>query len=384
MELFVKRTPKPKTDSSPTAFATERQARKIVSEGYKVPTLDDVTTLLKVVREEGNVKAEVQRLQFTQKFPLHDYKLVMLPKELLNSINAGDKLVFRGLRQDEVVLCTPSSSYAVKEVESSNSMLIMPTLKVESEVKDEGEKFLSVAPINSIAFQYLELQKIPCVSLYRLRELLHQNTLNWDWMENDSQEETYSADMLLDHVQMSEEELKRALANMPVVEHNGRLRWLSYDMTDKFLNMIVEAFDDINLPSVNITHLTAAALRAFLPENVTDAVIEWFLAKMCTKTESGDYNVNPEPFVRIRAAQLLRAFSKLEMSTFEKLLDEMLPVGIQMELDVMFSMQKLWTIEEISPFLSDICVDERAIDIMLCGILCCMFTYSLDNRVSCF
>lgn len=44
-----------------------------------------------------------------------------------------------------------------------------------------------------------------------------------------------------------------------------------------------------------------------------------------------DYNVNPDPFVRARAAQLLRAVARFEMKTFEKLLDEMLPVGIQME-----------------------------------------------------
>lgn len=116
-------------------------------------------------------------------------------------------------------------------------------------------------------------------------------------------------EMLLDHVQMSEEELTRALAEMPVVEHNGefstvisllefniviplerrlgRLRWLSNELQDKFLNLIVEAFDDLDVPSINITHLTFSALRSFLPEHITDAIIQWFLTKMCTKMEEG-------------------------------------------------------------------------------------------------
>ncbi|KAK6024781.1 hypothetical protein OSTOST_09346 [Ostertagia ostertagi] len=191
----------------------------------------------------------------------------------------------------------------------------------------------------------------------------------------------------------------------------GRMRWLSNDLLDNFLNLIVEAFDDLNVPSINITRLTAVNLRAFLPENVTDAIIDWFLRKMCTKTEEGDYNVNPEPFVRARAAQLLRAVAKLEMQTFEKLLDEMLPVGIKMEpshllgisvhsenvrgkfisylsaedlpenprarLDVLFSMQKLWTLEEISPFLSDICANPKDMEVLMYGM--CRSLYREDG-----
>lgn len=412
----MKRMPREGDSDELSPFATERQARRIVKkEEYKVPTLDDITTLLKVVREESNVKAEVQQMQFTEKFPLHDYRLMLLPKEISHCIDKGDKLVFRGDSQDEVVLCTASSSYFVKEVETSNALLIMPTLKVEGELTEAGEKFLTITPINGLAQHYLELHKIPCVSLYRLRDLLHQNRLPWDWMEKDSPTDTYSMEMLLDHVQMSEEELTRALAEMPVVEHNGRLRWLSNELQDKFLNLIVEAFDDLDVPSINITHLTFSALRSFLPEHITDAIIQWFLTKMCTKMEEGDYNVNPDPFVRARAAQLLRAVARFEMKTFEKLLDEMLPVGIQMEsshllgicvysesvrgkfisylsvedlpenprarLEVLFSMQKLWTLEEITPYLSDICSDAREISVLLYGL--CRSQHQPDGR-KCF
>ncbi|KAK5969704.1 hypothetical protein GCK32_011291 [Trichostrongylus colubriformis] len=415
MDNFVKRTPKPKEVNEISPFTAERNARQIVNHQSKAPTLDDVTALLRVVREEEGVKAEIQQLQFTEKFPLHDYKLVQLPKEILNIMKAGDKLVFRGDRQDEVALCTASSTYLVKEVETSNSLLILPTLKAEMDVGDTGEKHLTIAPINTISQHYLELQKIPCVSIHKLRDLLQLNRLPWDWLTNDSSNDSYSMEMLLDHVQMSEGELISALREMPVVEHNGKLRWLSNDLQDKLLNLIVEAFDDLSMPSINITHLTASNLRAFLPENVTDAVIDWFLEKMCSKTEEGDYNVNPEPFVRARAAQLLRAVAKLEMTTFEKLLDEMLPVGITMQpshllgicvhsenvrgkfisylsaedlpenprarLDVLFSMQKLWTLEEVSPFLRDICSNSKDMEVLMYGM--CRSLYREDGT-KCF
>ncbi|PIO64632.1 hypothetical protein TELCIR_13733 [Teladorsagia circumcincta] len=222
MDNFVKKTPKPRDDlNERSPFAAERNARRIVNQVSKAPTLEDVTALLKVVREEEGVKAEVQQLQFTEKFPLHDYKLVQLPKEVLNVVKSGDKLVFRGDRQDEVVLCTDSSSYFVKEVETSNSLLIVPTLKTEKDVGDVGAKFLTIAPINTLSQHYLELQKIPCVSIHKLRDLLQLNRLPWDWLSNDSPNDTYSMEMLLDHVQMSGGELLRELDEMPVVEHDG-------------------------------------------------------------------------------------------------------------------------------------------------------------------
>ncbi|VDO61945.1 unnamed protein product [Heligmosomoides polygyrus] len=167
------------------------------------------------------------------------------------------KLVFRGDSQDEVVLCTASSSYFVKEVETSNALLIMPTLKVEGELTEAGEKFLTITPVC-----------IPCVSLYRLRDLLHQNRLPWDWMEKDSFSLVrYSMEMLLDHVQMSEEELTRALAEMPVFS------------------------TVISLLEFNIVIPLERPLRSFLPEHITDAIIQWFLTKMCTKMEEGGKDI---------------------------------------------------------------------------------------------
>ncbi|XGW15799.1 hypothetical protein V3C99_001331 [Haemonchus contortus] len=412
MDNFVKKTPKPKVINEQSPLGAERVSRaRLINQLSKEPTLEDVIALFKVVREEEGVKAEVQQLQFTKKFPLHDYKLVQLPKEILGSVKSGDKLVFRGEREDEVVLCTPSSTYSVKEVETSNSLLVLPSLKTKTDVESAGEKFLTITPINTISHHYLELQKIPCVSIRRLRDLLQLNRLPWDWPVNDSLNDTYSMETLLNHVQMSEGELLQALNDMPVVNHNGKLRWLSNDLQDRFFNLIVEAFDDLNVPSINITHLTASALRDFLPENITHDIIDWFLKKMCIKTDQGDYNLNPEPFVRARAAQLLRAAAKFEMCTFEKLLDEMLPVGIKMEpyhlrgvcvysenvrgkfisylnvedlpenprarLDLLFSMQKLWTLDEISPFLSDICANAKDMEVLMFGM--CRSLYREDG-----
>ena len=42
-----------------------------------------------------------------------------------------------------------------------------------------------------IAHHYFELKEIDCVSVYKLRELLHENELRWDWETNDKDDHKY-------------------------------------------------------------------------------------------------------------------------------------------------------------------------------------------------
>ncbi|EPB80537.1 hypothetical protein ANCCEY_00434 [Ancylostoma ceylanicum] len=256
------------------------------------------------------------------------------------------------------------------------------------------------ANINSLCHHYLELEKVPCVTPFRLRELLHRNELHWDWPSEDSQTDTYSREDLLGHVQMSEKEMCDLLVDMPVVEHNGKLRWLSLELRRKFFTLLIDAFDDDEHPSIQITNLSASSLRGYLPENITDQMIDWFLNSMCTKSDSDSYNVDPGRFVHEIAAHVLQGpFRRIEMRNFEKTMDTVLPCGIKMEpahllgvsvrsediretyisylspedlpedtrerLRVLFSLQKTWTIDEITPYLKDICADSRAMRYLL-------------------
>ncbi|EYB87136.1 hypothetical protein Y032_0268g807 [Ancylostoma ceylanicum] len=408
MELFVQRKKRVQEINENTPFAREKKAREDVRAAVPLHSLEHVKSFLKIVREDENVMGEIQQLRFSSKFPLHDYKLIQVPKDMLKDVLGGEKLVIRGLAEDSPVICTETATFSIKEVETSNSMFLTPTLKSSTEVNDTKEKFLSDAPINSLCHHYLELEKVPCVTPFRLRELLHRNELHWDWPSEDSQTDTYSREDLLGHVQMSEKEMCDLLVDMPVVEHNGKLRWLSLELRRKFFTLLIDAFDDDEHPSIQITNLSASSLRGYLPENITDQMIDWFLNSMCTKSDSDSYNVDPGRFVHEIAAHVLQGpFRRIEMRNFEKTMDTVLPCGIKMEpahllgvsvrsediretyisylspedlpedtrerLRVLFSLQKTWTIDEITPYLKDICADSRAMRVLLIN-----YCYSTD------
>ncbi|KAE9413891.1 hypothetical protein Angca_005330, partial [Angiostrongylus cantonensis] len=179
----------------------------------------------------------------------------------------------------------------------------------------------------------------------------------------------------------------------------GKIRWLSYDIQDRVLDLIVEAFDNVEMTSINLSHLTPQALRSFLPENVTDAVIGWFLRTMCKKTENGDYDVDPDTLSCARAAQLLRSAPRFEIYDFHKRADALMPFGITLNplaisgisvqygnasanyisylsidelpdnprdrLRIMFSKQNQWKLEEMMAFFPDIYGNSRDLGLLL-------------------
>ncbi|KAE9413890.1 hypothetical protein Angca_005331, partial [Angiostrongylus cantonensis] len=90
---------------------------------------------------------EMQKIQFCDEFPVGDYRLMEVTKEVAESVAVGEKLVFRGRDEDAVVLCTESETYSVKEIETSNTLLVLPTLRTPTDVIDSDTKLLKRAPV---------------------------------------------------------------------------------------------------------------------------------------------------------------------------------------------------------------------------------------------
>ncbi|VDM76327.1 unnamed protein product [Strongylus vulgaris] len=94
MELFVQRSKRVSEVHEHGPFAKEKKAREDIRAAVPLHSLDHVKSFLKIVREEENVMGEVQQLRFTSKFPLYEYKLIQVPKELLKNALEGEKLDF--------------------------------------------------------------------------------------------------------------------------------------------------------------------------------------------------------------------------------------------------------------------------------------------------
>ncbi|KAJ1355223.1 hypothetical protein KIN20_012546 [Parelaphostrongylus tenuis] len=349
---------------------------------------------LKAADKIQKFKTDIQQIRFSDKFGLKDYRLIQVTKEIAESAAVGEKLIFRGLDDDPVVLCTESETYSVKHVETRGTLL------VTTGVIDPDEKFLDKTTVAVLSLTYLELKKKSLHSLALLRQLSQMEELLWEWPNaNTNDNNLYTLEDIRSVVQMSDNELSYVMDQMPIVEHFGKVRWMSNDLQDKLLDLIVEAFDDPEMTSVSLTHLTAQALRSFLPENVTDAIIHWFLRKICKRTGNGDYDVDADALCRARAAQLLRSAPEFEIDDFHKRVEAMMPFGINFNssvlsdisiqhknaiasyisylsveelppdprdrLKTLFSKQREWKLDVIRLFFSDICRDEYELDVFL-------------------
>uniref|UniRef100_A0A1I7XV04 Sister chromatid cohesion protein DCC1 n=1 Tax=Heterorhabditis bacteriophora TaxID=37862 RepID=A0A1I7XV04_HETBA len=138
--------------------------------------IENVKKIFNLVRELDNVKGELQQLQFSEKFPENEYRLIEVDNKLADEFENGQKLdlstnlkvhvfilkivhlyeiphiqylrlVFRGMLDDCAVLCTETRSYSAKEVETSNTMLLVPFLNTDDSVLDPVEKCLEIRKV---------------------------------------------------------------------------------------------------------------------------------------------------------------------------------------------------------------------------------------------
>lgn len=69
---------------------------------------------------------------------------------------------FRGDPEEEVVICTSTRTYEVKDAETSNTSLLVPKLKLKDEVFVEGlnEKIVEQVEVKGAFSKYLEVNII--------------------------------------------------------------------------------------------------------------------------------------------------------------------------------------------------------------------------------
>uniref|UniRef100_A0A0R3RM66 Sister chromatid cohesion protein DCC1 n=1 Tax=Elaeophora elaphi TaxID=1147741 RepID=A0A0R3RM66_9BILA len=78
-------------------------------------------------------ETELQCLEFVSPLLSGDYRLVEINSELADRIMTGEQLVIRGDEEDSPVLCTHDTTYDVKEVTTSNVLLLLPEFHFNNE-----------------------------------------------------------------------------------------------------------------------------------------------------------------------------------------------------------------------------------------------------------
>ena len=108
-----------------------------------------------------------------------DIKLLEVSKDLANSISAGDILTIRGDEIENAVMCSRDKTYDIKEAETSNSLLLVPSIVFPDTISKSSGRSLSCSSVLGIFHNYLEMIEIR-PRLRKMKDLLLQNPYNED------------------------------------------------------------------------------------------------------------------------------------------------------------------------------------------------------------
>ena len=118
-------------------------------------------------------------LSFTDQLMGDDIKLLEVSKDLANSISTGDILTIRGDETENAVICSRDKTYDIKEAETSNSLLLVPSIVLPETISKSSSRSLSCSSVSGIFHKYLELIEIR-PRLRKMKDLLLQSPYNED------------------------------------------------------------------------------------------------------------------------------------------------------------------------------------------------------------
>jgi len=346
-------------------------------------TLDEVTKLITLAKlEDSDLLPLTQVVSFTENLISEgDLKLLEVPKSLANQLEEGSVLVLRGEGEDSAVICNDSTTYDIKEAETSNSLLLLEDLSLppSDAVSKVERRTLAMRQVSGIFMTYLELKEIR-PKLRKLTRLLSEKPFT-----GEGEESGHSLAALLDTVQGSEDELREALASMDAVRVGGEWFILDQDYQMKVLSFILKFIDENSWKYDCIyKKQTSEALGELVPSKVLEQVFDIYSNPMEGGSED-EFSLDSEKVCRFYGDFLLAVNTKYNLDEFlemwqkavpdgmktdilqlsglvlveddktpvtvRRFTEESLPETIQERLQVLFNARDRWTLAEVSPFV---------------------------------
>lgn len=357
----------------------------LVSENRSLEDVSKVITLAKLVEEDLMPCSQV--FSFAPSLMGQDIKLLEVPPGLAAELAEGSVFTLRGDREDNVVLCTETHTYAVKEAETSNSLLLVPGLSLPSALEKEGERCLTKSSVDGVFYKYLDVT--PCQpNLKRLVTLLGEKLYG----ETSAQEKLMGLTMaqLLDSVQASEEQIRQGLKECEAVRVDGEWYLLDQDYTMKALGYITRFFAENSWQwdCVNKAD-TVTALADLVPREICRQVFDIYCNPL-EGGEVGEYSVDTDKLSRFfghyllatgtgtntrynlpeflemwsnavpegvttsldQLAGLVLVDDTKEPAVIRRFTEAGLPEGVQERLTVLFAARERWTLVDITPFIA--------------------------------
>ncbi|BES87216.1 Sister chromatid cohesion protein [Nesidiocoris tenuis] len=378
-------------------------------------TLEDVNSVINHAKlSRADLKSTSQVLYFSSDFP--NYKLLECDQTILQHLTAGQELYIRGRPSDRAVVCTKDNTFDLREAETSNSLLLVPGLKMVDELdlvnnENSAEGRIEKKSIVGVYHEYFELKKVRPL-LNRLRIMLMSKPYSGPENENTNQEgengqnrddlKTYSFEELLEEVQASEKELTGFLKELEAVEIDGKWRILDHEYQFRALSFLLNFVDEQSWPPDAIPiGETTSTLKGLLPDSILYHILQVYLVETENESDDSDllFELNENKICRFLGEALLRPVDKFNLHDFLQAWESSVPSGLETNLkqldglalhdtktnppviwyfpesklseDIaeriaqLFAERRQWTFDEIEPYIAPLTTEKQTVNALL-------------------
>ncbi|XP_022818286.1 sister chromatid cohesion protein DCC1 [Spodoptera litura] len=326
-------------------------------------TPEEARKIIKTAKlHESELTEITQVLRFPNPSEQNDrLKLMLLDDNLLKEIEAGNDLLFKGDPDENVVLCTNTKTYDVKEAETSNSLLLVPELlfaastgldetiqndSIESESSfeksnaslnkstesDEGSRpprQIVHKDILNTFFTYYELK--PCKPrLTKLRKILEPTKyqgLELEYAVDKSKLLSYEA--LCEKIQASKAELNEELEKIQAVLLDGHYRLLEFEYEFRVLSYMLDLIDENSWPLEKISReVTIESLKELVPLPILEAMFRFYTDPSIEEDGVQFYQYKQDKVCKFLARVLLKSAGKFNLEEFLQAWKDSVPDGM--------------------------------------------------------
>ncbi|XP_035452255.2 sister chromatid cohesion protein DCC1 [Spodoptera frugiperda] len=326
-------------------------------------TPEEARKIIKTAKlHESELTEITQVLRFPNPSEHNDrLKLMLLDDNLLKEIEAGNDLMFKGDPDENVVLCTNTKTYDVKEAETSNSLLLVPELlfaastgldetiqndSIESESSfeksnaslnkstesDEGSRpprQIVHKDILNTFFTYYELK--PCKPrLTKLRKILEPTKyqgLELEYAVDKTKLLSYEA--LCDKIQASKAELNEELEKIQAVLLDGHYRLLEFEYEFRVLSYMLDLIDENSWPLDKISReITIDSLKELVPLPILEAMFRFYTDPSVEEDGVQFYQYKQDKVCKFLARVLLKSAGKFNLEEFLQAWKDSVPDGM--------------------------------------------------------
>ncbi|KAH7576136.1 hypothetical protein ACOSQ2_003917 [Xanthoceras sorbifolium] len=279
--------------------------------------------------------------------PHDDLILLEVDEKLLPHV-LHQRVTLRGQPDEDAVLCTPSKTYGIKFVGTSNSAFLIPpsghSILCESseDCNEKGHIQQASASVIKVALGSMELVEV-APRLDKLRLLLLENpyrseeALKFEDLGGTENCKLYTWDDLVGKVQASDDELRTGLMALSAVEIDGYWRIVDEEYMDKILMALLPSsvLNDWSLNALNEDEVVSVLVKDGFPQKLAHHCLSVYGSKVDEGVDGSCLWRLDERRVCVHFAREILREGKRKMDSFMEEWKRRIPEGMQASFDML-------------------------------------------------